>query len=94
MGSPGNDSGYLREPLDRSHDGEPTTRIMNTERAVARARNDDRSYSVVLKKYYLGRQGIIEIAGFYESTRHDMESLLIEARNCVGRHLGEIEGVI
>ena len=82
----------MRERLDTAHDSdEMTDEIAITERAIARAKMDDKAYWRVLARYYLGRQVIWEIAMFYHTSEDGLNRLFLEAKGCVAQHIYDIE---
>lgn len=90
--------GYMRERLDRAIDSaEMDTEIAVTERAVARAKMQERAYWRIIAKYYLGRLSILEIAaGLSFASRlpvseDSLSRLLEQAKACVHGHILDIE---
>ena len=92
MGAPIGVVGYLKERLDIAHDSdEMTTEIAITERAVARAKLEEKAYWRVLARYYLGRLSIVEIAMFFHTSEDGTKQLFLEAKGCVAGHIYDIE---
>jgi len=92
MGAPIGVVGYLKERLDIAHDSdEMTDEIAVTERAVARAKLEEKAYWRVLARYYLGRLSIVEIALFFHTSEDGLKRLFLEAKGCVSKHIYESE---
>lgn len=91
-GSVGSAVGYLKERLDQAADSDVMTdEIVITERAIARAKNEDKAYCRVIKHYYMGRESFAEIAGFFNVSEDSIKRLFHEAMGRVGWHIYEIE---
>lgn len=85
-------SGYLRERLDRSRDSyDMTPEVEITEKAVARFRLEARDGWRIVKRFYLGRLGEIEIASEFGYTRGFVGELLRESRARIGQHIIRLE---
>ena len=93
-GAVGGAIGYMREYLDPPADSDlMTDEIVITERAIARAKMEDRAYCRVIKKYYLGRLSFAEIAGSFNVSERSIARLFDEAKGRIGWHIFEIEAV-
>ena len=92
MGSGGTAEGYMRERLDKGADSaEMTDEIAVTERAVARAKMQEKAFWRVLAKYYLGRMPFVEIAFDFNVSEVSLKALFEDARACVHGHILDIE---
>jgi hypothetical protein len=92
MGAASGVVGYLKERLDKAVDSaEMTDEIAITERAMARAKLDNKAYWRILARYYLGLLSIIEISLFYHTTESSTKQLFLEAKGKVAEHIVEIE---
>ena len=92
LGSGGGADGYLKERLDNGADSDEFTwEIQITERAVARTRLEDRAYSSIIKRYYLGEEAIVEIASFYNTSEYGTKCLFEQAKGVVNGHICDLE---
>ena len=92
IGSGSSASGYLRERQDRAVDArEFTNEVAVTERAVARAKLEDKAYWRVISRYYLGRWSAAEIAGLFAVDEASIARLLHQAKCRVFAFIIDIE---
>ena len=92
LGSGGGSDGYMRERLDNGADSDEfTPEIQITERAVARTRLENRAYSSIIKRYYLGEEAIVEIASFYHTSEYGTKCLFEQAKNVVNGYICDLE---
>lgn len=92
VGSCNGSEGYMRERLDKAADSaEMTDEIAVTERAVARAKNQQKAYWQIISRYYLGRLSIMEIAALLRCNEDGLKRLLEQAKACVHEHIVELE---
>lgn len=92
VGGAGGGSGYLRERLDKSRDSyDMSAEVETTEKAVARFRLEARDGWRIIKRFYLGRLGEIEIASELGYTRGFIGELLRESRSRIGEHILKLE---
>ena len=92
VGSIRSAEGVMREYVDAAADSaEMTVDISITERALARTKMEDKAYWRVISRYYLGRQPLIFIAGYFHVSEHNIKRLFDEAKGRIGWHIFEIE---
>lgn len=92
IGSVNGSAGYMRERLDRGADSaEMTGEIAITERAVARAKLQEKAYWRVIARTYMDDLSPAEIASFFHVSEDSIVRLMAEAKACVQNHIYDIE---
>ncbi len=79
---------HLKERLDQEADSDEFTRdIEITDKAVARTKADYKKWEQVIKRYYLDKQAIFEVAGNLRFTEGYTRELLKGAVGKVAHHV-------
>lgn len=87
-GADGTSKGYLRERVDKAHEGEPTAEIALTESAIARMKIQRQDYWRYFARYYLNPTQLseFEISNETNTPLERVTAILRQARILVGYH--------